>query len=405
MPQQMINCPKCGAKIEITEVIAREIEEKLTAEFQARLKKEKEEHLQALQAKDEEVRKKVTSELKKIEEQAKKNAEDAIGVEMSDLKARLDEEQRKREVLQREELNLRKKQRELEDSKNNLELEMARKLDEERKKIEEKAAQRFVEEFRLKDAEKDKKLADALKQVDELKRKMEQGSQQTQGEVLELELEALLKKEFPFDEIDAVSKGVRGGDITQTVKTQSGRICGKILWETKRTKTWSDSWIQKLKDDQREAKAGLAVLVSETLPQGFHHFRQMDGGVWVTDVPSVVSLAVALRVVLIQVANAREVEKGKKEKMELVYAYLTGPEFKNRVSAIIEAFRTMHEDLEAEKRAIQRMWEKRAKQIEKVISNTSGMYGDLEGLAGAALPPIKILELPNENAKEGNPEE
>jgi len=394
MPQQTINCPKCGARIEVTEILAHEIEEKLNAEFQVRLKKEKDSHLQALQAKDSEIQAKVTSEIKKAEAQARKKAEDAIGLELTDLKAQLDEERTKREASQREELNLRKRQRELEDSKKELELEMTRKLDAERSKIEEVAAQRIVEEHRLKDAEKDKKLADALKQVEELKRKMEQGSQQAQGEVLELELEALLKKEFPFDEIDAVSKGVRGGDVTQTVKTQSGRVCGKILWETKRTKAWSDSWIQKLKDDQREAKAGLAVLVSEALPDGFHHFRQMDGGVWVTDVPSVLSLAIALRVVLIQVSNAREAEMGKKEKMELVYSYLTGPEFKNRVSAIIEAFRTMHEDLEAEKRAMQRIWEKRAKQIEKVIANTSGMYGDLEGLAGTSLPPIKILELP-----------
>ncbi len=339
-------------------------------------------------------------ERKNTEEQARKKAEESISVELTDLKTQLVDERNKREALQREELNLRKKQRELEDSKNNLELEMTRKLDEERKKIEELVAQRIVEEHRLKDAEKDKKLSDALKQVDELKRKMEQGSQQTQGEVLELELEALLKKEFAFDDIEPVSKGVRGGDILQVVKTQSGRVCGKILWEIKRTRAWSDSWIQKLKDDQREAKAGIAVLVSEALPQGFHHFRQMDGGVWVTDVPSVVSLAIALRVVLVQVANAREFEMGKKEKMELVYTYLTGPEFKNRVSAIIEAFRAMHEDLESEKRAMQRIWERRAKQIEKVISNTSGMYGDLEGLAGNALPSIKILELPGDTEKD-----
>lgn len=403
MPQQTINCPECGAKIEITEVIAHEIEERLNSQFQARLKAKEEIHLRELQAKENELQTKVALERKKAEEQARKKAEAAIGIELADLKIQLDEERKKREASQREELNLRKKQREMEESKKNLELEMTRKLDEERRKIEEIAAQRVVEEHRLKDAEKDKKLVDALRQVDELKRKMEQGSQQAQGEVLELELEAMLKREFPFDEIEPVSKGVRGGDILQTVKTQSGRVCGKILWETKRTKAWSDSWTQKLKDDQREAKASLAVLVSEALPQGFHHFRQMDGGVWVTDFPSIISLAIALRVVLIQVANAREVEMGKKEKMELVYNYLTGPEFKNRVSAIIEAFRTMHEDLETEKRAMQRMWDKRAKQIEKVISNTSGMYGDLEGLAGASLPPIKILELPMGERTEENP--
>jgi len=396
MSQQAINCPKCGAKIEITEVIAHEIEERLKVEFQSQLKKKEETYRQELREKETDFQNRLIIERKNTEEQARKKAEQSIGIELTDLKVQLKDERNKREALEMEELNLRKKQRELEDSKKNLELEMLRKLDEERKKIEELVAQRIVEEHRFKDAEKDKKLADALKQVDELKRKMEQGSQQTQGEVLELELEALLKREFPFDDIEPVSKGIRGGDILQIVKTQSGRVCGKILWEIKRTKAWSDSWTQKLKDDQREAKAGLAVLVSEALPQGFHHFRQMDGGVWVTDVPSVVSLAIALRVVLVQVANAREFEMGKKEKMELVYSYLTGPEFKNRVSAIIEAFRTMNEDLESEKRAMQRIWERRAKQIEKVISNTSGMYGDLEGLAGNALPPIKILELPSD---------
>jgi len=396
MSQQTINCPKCGAKIEITEVIAHEIEERLNVEFQSQLKKKEDVHRQELRAKEIDFQNRLIIERKNSEEQARKKVEESISIELTDLKTQLNDERNKREALQREELNLRKKQRELEDSKKNLELEMFRRLDEERKKIEELVAQRIVEEHRLKDAEKDKKLTDALKQIDELKRKMEQGSQQTQGEVLELELEALLKKEFPFDDIEPVSKGVRGGDILQIVKTQSGRICGKILWEIKRTKAWSDSWIQKLKDDQREAKAGLAVLVSEALPQGFHHFRQMDGGVWVTDVPSVISLAIALRVVLIQVANAREFEIGKKEKMELIYTYLTGPEFKNRVSAIIEAFRAMNEDLESEKRAMQRIWERRAKQIEKVISNTSGMYGDLEGLAGNALPSIKILELPGD---------
>ncbi|MDD5427624.1 MAG: DUF2130 domain-containing protein [Candidatus Omnitrophica bacterium] len=396
MSQQTINCPKCGAKIEITEVIAHEIEERLNAEFQSRLKKKEETHRQEMQAKELEFQNKLITERKKTEEQARKKAEESINIEISDLKEQLKDERTKREALQREELVLRKQQRELEDSKKNLELEMMRKLDEEREKIEGLVAQRIIDEHRLKDAEKDKKLADALKQVDELKRKMEQGSQKTQGEVLELELEAILKKEFPFDDIEPVSSGVRGADILQIVKTQSGRTCGKILWEIKRTRAWSDSWIQKLKDDQREAKAGLAVLVSEALPQGFHHFRQMDGGVWVTDVPSVVSLAIALRVVLVQVANAREAETGKKEKMELIYAYLTGPEFKNRVSAIIEAFRAMNEDLESEKRAMQRIWERRAKQIEKVISNTSGMYGDLEGLAGSVLPSIKILELPGE---------
>lgn len=421
MAQDSIKCPKCGTLIPLSEALSHDIEERARQQFQLELEKnrkafeaqllQKEKDLQtrldkerqALSVKAGELEEQLKKDRKVLEAKIKQETSEAVSAEVNDLKEQVESTKQKLKQAQDQEIALRKKQREMEDREKTFELEMARKLDEERRKIEEIAAQRIIEEHRLKDAEKDKKLADALKQVEDLKRKMEQGSQQAQGEVLELELENMLRTEFPFDEIEAVSKGVRGGDILQTVKTQSGRICGKILWETKRTKAWSDSWIQKLKDDQRDAKAGLAVLVSEALPQGFHHFRQMDGGVWVTDFSSGISLAIALRVVLIQVANAREIEMGKQEKMELVYNYLTGPEFRNRVSAIIEAFRSMHEDLEAEKRAMQRIWEKRAKQIEKVISNTSGMYGDLEGLAGAALPPIKILELPMDDRIEENP--
>jgi hypothetical protein len=412
MAQDSIKCPKCGTIIPLSEALSHDIEERARQQFQLELEKNRkafeaqllqkdkdlqarlEKERQALSSKAEELQEQLKKDRKVLEIKIKQETSEAVSAELNDLKDQVESTKQKLKQAQDQEIALRKKQREMEEREKSFELEMARKMDEERRKIEDIAAQRIIEEHRLKDAEKDKKLVDALRQVEDLKRKMEQGSQQAQGEVLELELENMLRAEFPFDEIEAVSKGVRGGDILQTVKTQSGRICGKILWETKRTKAWSDSWIQKLKDDQRDAKAGLAVLVSEALPQGFHHFRQMDGGVWVTDFPSVISLAIALRVVLIQVANAREVEMGKQEKMELVYNYLTGPEFKNRVSAIIEAFRSMHEDLEAEKRAMQRIWEKRAKQIEKVISNTSGMYGDLEGLAGNALPAIKILELP-----------
>ena len=214
----------------------------------------------------------------------------------------------------------------------------------------------------------------------------------------------MFKREFPFDVIEAVSTGVRGGDIIQTVKTQSGRTCGIILWETKRVKNWSDSWIAKLKDDQGAAKADLAVLVSEALPSGFHHFRHING-VWVTDIPSALSLALALRMALIQTANAKELESGKDDKKDLIYRYVTGSEFRNRVTAIIEGFRAMKEDLESERRAMQKIWASREKQIERIISNTAGMHGDLEGLAGPALPQIKILELPgstiepNENDK------
>ena len=371
MTKETIKCPNCGEEIELSEAISHDIE--------IRLKQRYEKEIGKIQ--------------KSFEEKAKKEAQELVNLKTSDLKEQLEEKTKNLEEAQKHELALRKKQRELEEKEEKLELELSRKIDDERQKIIEKASQGFEEKHRLKDAEKDKQLNDMKTQIDELKRKAEQGSQQMQGEVLELELEESLKEEFPFDDIEPVAKGIRGGDIIQIVKTQSGRICGKILWETKRTKTWSDSWIQKLKDDQREAKANMAILASESLPKGFHHFRQISG-VWVTDIISAVHLALALRVVLIQVAREREVQVGKKEKMEIAYNYLTGSEFRNRVEAIVESFIAMKDDLEAERRAMQKIWAKREKQIERVISNTAGMHGDLQEIAGASLPAIKTLKLP-----------
>ncbi|MDD5270451.1 MAG: DUF2130 domain-containing protein [Candidatus Omnitrophica bacterium] len=388
MPQDFIKCPKCEELIPLSDALSRDIEERARQKYEMQLSEKETEYQNRLNKQREELREKL-----------KKQAEEAVGTEIADLKIQAEDSKRKLKQAQENELALRKKQRELEEKEKALELETARKIDEERGKIESAVLMRFEEQHKLKDAEKDKKLSDTMKQVEELKRKMEQGSQQVQGEVLELEMEELFKREFPFDAIEPVSKGVRGADILQIVKTQSGRTCGKILWETKRVKNWSESWIPKLKEDQRDAKADIAVLVSEALPAGFHHFRQIDG-IWVADIPSALSLALALRMVLIQVANAKEIESGKDDKKDLIYRYVTSTEFRNRVVAIIDAFRAMKEDLEAEKRAMQRIWGNREKQIERIISNTAGMYGDLEGLAGPALQQIKILELPGGNSEQ-----
>ena len=374
MTKETIKCPKCEEVIELSEAISHDIEIRLKQQYENEIGKTR----------------------KSIEEKAKKEVQESLNIKISDLNEQLEEKTKNLKEAQKQELELRKRQRELVEKEEKLELELSRKIDTERQKIIQKTSIEFEETHRLKDAEKDKQLDDMKRQIDELKRKAEQGSQQMQGEVLELELEESLKEEFPFDVIEPVAKGVKGGDIIQTVKTQSGRICGKILWETKRTKNWSDSWIQKLKDDQRDAKADLAILVSETLPKGFHHFRLISG-VWVTDILSAVSLALALRVVLIQVARERETQVGKKEKMELAYNYLTGHEFRNRVEAIVESFTAMKADLEAERRAMLKIWAKREKQIERVISNAAGMHGDLQEIAGSSLPTIKMLELPNDD--------
>ena len=379
MTQEVIKCPKCGTAIKLSEAISRDIE----ADIKKKYEKEMELRLQ--------------EERKRLEIKVKKEVEESQRLEIFDLKAQLAEKAKRLEQAEQHELELRKRQRALEEKEKAFELEMNRKLDIERQQIKEKAMREVEEMYKLKDLEKDKQINDMRRKIEELKRKADQGSQKIQGEVLELELEELLKNEFPFDDIDPISSGIKGADIIQTVKTQAGRVCGKILWETKRTKNWNDGWIQKLKDDQRNAKADLAVIVSEVLPEGFHHFRQIDN-IWVTDIPSAISLGLALRTLLIQVARTKAIQVGKEETKDIVYNYLTGSEFRNRVQAIMDSFIAMKKDLDSERRAMERIWAKREKQIERVVLNIAGMRGDLEGIVGLSLPSIKLLELPSDKS-------
>ena len=394
MNQKMITCPKCGEKFELSEAISHDIEEDIKKKYENKKHKLIENYDRQLAEKNEEFRKKMDNEKNKIVEATKSSLEESYKTKFMDLEAQLKERSTQIEEGRNTEIELLKKHRQLEEKNRKIELDFLKKIEAERKKIIQDLSNELEEKNRLILAEKDKQLKDMRNQIDVLKRKAEVSSQQLKGEVLELELEDLLKNEFPFDEIKPITKGMKGADVIQVVKTQYGKVCGKILWETKRTKSWSDSWIQKLKDDQRSEKADIAVIVSEVLPKGLSIFREIKG-VWVSEISSSISLGVALRVVLIQVAREREFHKGKKEKMELIYSYLTGPEFRNRVEAIIEGFVAMKTELDGEKRAMEKIWSRRAKQIEKVIYNLSGMHGDLEGIAGKALPAVKILELPS----------
>lgn len=268
---------------------------------------------------------------------------------------------------------------------------MTKKLDSEREKIRHMTLEKAMEEHRLKDLEKENQISDMRKQIDELKRKSEQGSQQRQGETLELELEDILRNEFPLDHIEPVPKGIRGADVLQKVHNQSG-CCGTIIWESKNAKVWKDSWIAKLKDDQRAVKAEIAVLMTTTLPNDVKNFAHINGA-WVTNYTSIVGLATALRINLIQVATTKLASEGKNSKMEILYNYLSGSEFRQKVEAIAEAFVSMKKDLDQEKRAMMRIWSKRDKQIERVINNTATMYGDMQGIIGASMPQIESLEL------------
>ncbi|MEW6738920.1 MAG: DUF2130 domain-containing protein [Nitrospirota bacterium] len=410
MSDQTIKCPHCGKEIPLTETLSLQIKESLWQEVEEKAK-EKELELSKREKLLEEKKKqvedsekaiaqqvavKLKTEREKIKQEAKNEAESTILVELKDLKEQISEKDKKIEKFQNNELEFRRKMRELEDQKKNVDLEITRRLDEEREKIKQNAVEMFTEQHRLKDLEKDKKISDMLKTIEDLKRKAEQGSMQTQGEVLELDLEALLKTRFPIDEIEPVPKGMRGADILQKVYSRNGQHCGTIIWETKRTKAWSDGWISKLKDDQREVKAETAVIVSETLPKEIQFFTQLEG-VWVTGFSLAGSLAEVLRTEIIHISQTKLSAVGKNEKMEVLYNYLSGPEFKQKVEAIVETFKSMKEDLDKEKRSITKIWAQREKQIERVIINTAGMYGDMQGIIGASLPQIKMLELGTED--------
>jgi hypothetical protein len=229
------------------------------------------------------------------------------------------------------------------------------------------------------------------RQIEELKRRAEQGSQQLQGEVQEVEIESLLTARFPRDTIQPVPKGEFGGDVLHRVIGPLGQQCGTILWESKRTKNWSDTWLPKLREDQRAAKAEIAVIISQVLPKDVETFGLVEG-VWLAHPRVLIPIAMTLRNTLVEVACARQASEGQQTKMELIYQYLTGPRFRQRVQAIVEAFSSMREDLDREKKAITKQWAKREEQIDRVMQATVGMYGDLQGIAGKTLQEIEGLE-------------
>lgn len=403
---QTIICPHCSKEIPLTETLSHQIRESLRKEFEVEAREREaaltnREKQIAGQMKEIEtarstISKQVAEQLKaeeaKLRQNAKAEAESAMQVDLKDLREQIAAKDQKLKESQDNELELRKKARELEDRQKSLELEVARKVDAERENIRQTAVEQFTEDHRMKDLEKDKQMEGMRKTIDELKRKAEQGSMQTQGEVLEVDIEALLKARFPLDSVEPVPKGMRGADILQKVVNSIGQSCGTIMWETKRTKAWSDSWIEKLKDDQREMKAEIAVIVTEALPKGIHFFGEIER-VWVTTPAIAANIADVLRSGLVQVSQARLSTANKSEKMELLYNYLSGPAFRQKVEAIVEAFATMKQDLDKEKMATAKMWAKRERQIEKVIMSTSKMYGDMQGIIGSSLPEIKMLDL------------
>lgn len=370
MSEDRVTCPTCGAEFALSDALTAGIETRLRATLEV-------EFAAATAA---------------AERRAAAKAREDSDLKIQDLQEQVRENVEKLTTSRARELEFLKKQRELEEKESSAGLEFERRLREERSKIEELAVARIGEEHRLRDQEKDKQLGDLRKQIEDLKRKAEQGSQQMQGEAAELDFEGFLRSLFPQDDIAPVPTGIRGVDVVQRVIDPAGRVCGTIAWEVKNTKNWSDGWLAKLREDQRELKADVAVVVTRVLPPEVGRFGVLDGA-WVSDHASIPGLATALRVALIQVARERAAAEGRGTKMECLYGYLTGTEFRQRVEAVVEAFVAMQQDLDRERRAAEASWAKREKQIGKAIANIAGMYGDMQGIVGSTLPTLPHLEL------------
>lgn len=274
-----------------------------------------------------------------------------------------------------------------------MELELQRKFDEERNKFEEQIRNSEGERFRLKEAEYNKKIEDAQKANEDLRRKLEQGSQQLQGEVFELELENILKNAFPFDMVEEVRKGARGADVLQTVITRAGQICGKIIWEAKRAENWSNAWVQKLKDDQQESNAELAVLVTTIMPRQMTEPFCILDGIWIVNIAAVRPMAETLRMLLLEAHKHKLISLNKNEKMEALYHYLCSPQFAQKVRVVVDAFSSMKRDLDAEKVAMTRIWKKREQVINRVTINMMGMCGELQAIAEESLPQLDSIAI------------
>lgn len=387
-----ITCPDCGHQFQMSDALLSQVSARVRADYEARRQKDERSHRQAL----EDLRQQLEQEQKEALDAERKRARAAAtqdaARELELLKEQVAAKDEKLAESRARELELLKARQALETEQEEFELEKARQLDAERAAIKADATRIADERHRLKEAEWTKQHEAMSKQIDELRRKAEQGSQELQGEVQELDLERTLRQKFPLDDVEPVAKGKRGADLLQRVADGAGQGCGCILWESKRAKNWSADWLPKLRDDQRAAKAELAVLVSDVLPAGVIGFGQIDG-VWVTTREHASGLALALRTVLQQVAAATRSAEGRQSKMSLLYAYLCGQEFRHRVTGLVEAFTTMRQDLASERAVLSRHWSKREQSLNQALAAASGLYGDVQGIAGAGFPELEQLEL------------
>lgn len=367
----VVKCPSCGTAIEITQALIKQAEKEIQEKFKDQLAQAEKTAL----------------------EKARKEIEEKSSLEIKDLKSNLEEKEKKLTDFREQEIKLREEKRHLEEKEKDLELSVQRQIDDQKKIIEQNILKQFSENFRLKEMEKDKIISDLKKSLDDAQRKAAQGSQQTQGEVLELDLENSLRNAFPNDQIEAVGKGIKGADIRQIVKSPKGFVCGTILWESKQTKTWVDEWLTKLKDDLRSEQSDVPVIVSTALPKEAASGFGVKDGVWVVSYSLVIPLAFVLRKNLLDVGYQKAISTNQGRKADLLYDFITSVEFRQQVEALVEVYLEMQSQLDKERLAFERIWKNRESQIKRLISSTVNIYGRAQGLVGSSMPQIKGLDL------------
>lgn len=412
-----IKCPNCGTSIDVQDILAHQLEDEIRQKYQSQLADEKRkyeaEQEKLDKAKQEfELKKKQENELfqerldkqlredrKALEEKLKTKLAEEQSEQFNALQKELNEKSEQVKELNRFRAEIEKLKREKSELKEAAEAEAQKKLNELLQAEREKIRKSEEEKTELKFRELQKQLEDQKKLTEEMKRKQEQGSVQLQGEVQELAIEEWLATQFPLDSVDEVKKGARGADCIQVVNTRTRQNCGKIYYESKRTKDFHTSWIEKFKADMRERDADIGVLVTEVMPSGLERMG-MIGGVWVCTYEEFKGLSAVLRESIIQLSLAISTQENKGDKMGMLYDFLTSTTFRMQVEAIVEGFSQMKSDLDSEKRSMQRIWKQRERQIDKVITNTIDMYGSIKGIAGNAIQSVKALELPGDNQNE-----
>ncbi|MBL7837006.1 MAG: DUF2130 domain-containing protein [Bacteroidetes bacterium] len=406
-PTNLVTCPNCKTQFSIesalTADLEKEIDAKLRKELNDKFILEKKKLEEAAKLKEEQIaieRKQFMEEQQKELYEKRKEMEELIKQKltkehedmMEALRKNSEEQEEKLKAFKRMEVEKMEMEKRMKEMADQFELETKKKLIEREIELKEKLSKEAEQKNELIVKELQKQLEDQKKLAEEMRRKAEQGSMQMQGEVQELAIEDMLKQTFPFDRISEVGKGVRGADLIQTVVNNLGMDCGTIVWESKRTKEFQPLWIEKFKADFRQSGGDIGVIVTQAMPKDMEGFGLKDG-IYICQYHEAKSLALILRMSLIRISEAASANENKGEKMQMLYSYLTGNEFKHQIEAITEGFMSMKKAIISERNAMEKIWKEREKQIDKVLLNAVGMYGSIKGIAGSAVSEIKALDL------------